>query len=252
MAKKIYVATLANGTVQEVTSKKAVKALEGIVSVTVDGQDITNEFVKEDKAMAENKNIAIEAEAEAEENEYVEAVEAIEAVEEAQAEVEALEAPKGPKATLLFTASRGNAKRLSWKQVIVNPEDELVKVKGCAALLPTPVAEAIGSSKFVSWFDQEQAEKCVAENKQVRGMASTFSDVFNRYCKVNELTGQDKLVTVLSIFQGILNDIEAGVTEGEWARPEPEVPEEVEAPKAEGGNDDADEISTDLADIEVA
>lgn len=250
MAKKIYIATLANGTVQEVSTKKAVKALEGIVSVTLDGQDITNEFVKEDKAMAENKNIAIEAEAQ--ENEYVEAVEAIEAVEEAQAEVEALEAPAGPKATLLFTASRGNAKRLSWKQVIVNPEDELVKVKGCAALLPTPVAEAIGSSKFVSWFDQEQAEKCVAENKQVRGMASTFSDVFNRYCKVNELTGQDKLVTVLNIFQGILNDIEAGVTEGEWARPEPEVPAEVEAPEAEDGNDGADEISTDLADIEVA
>lgn len=233
MAKKIYVAMLANGTVQEVTSKKAVKALEGIVSVTVDGQDITREFVKEDEAMAQN-------------NEYVEAVEAIEAVEEAQAEVEALEAPAGPKATLLFTASRGNAKRLSWKQVIVNPDDELVKVKGCAALLPTPVAEAIGSSKFVSWFDQEQAEKCVAENKQVRGMASTFSDVFNRYCKVNELTAQDKLVTVLHIFQGILNDIEAGVTEGEWARPEPEVPAEVEAQEAE------DEISTDLADIEVA
>lgn len=234
MAKKIYIATLANGTVQEVSTKKAVKALEGIVSVTLDGQDITNEFVKEDKAMAENKNIAIEAEAQ--ENEYVEAV----------------EAPAGPKATLLFTASRGNAKRLSWKQVIVNPDDELVKVKGCAALLPTPVAEAIGSSKFVSWFDQEQAEKCVAENKQVRGMASTFSDVFNRYCKVNELTGQDKLVTVLYIFQGILNDIEAGVTEGEWARPEPEVPAEVEASEAEGGNDGADEISTDLADIEVA
>ena len=225
MAKKIYIATLANGTVQEVSTKKAVKALEGIVSVTLDGQDITNEFVKEDKVMEENKNIAIEAE---------------------------VEAPAGPKATLLFTASRGNAKRLSWKQVIVNPEDELVKVKGCAALLPTPVAEAIGSSKFVSWFDQEQAEKCVAENKQVRGMASTFSDVFNRYCKVNELTGQDKFVTVLNIFQGILNDIEAGVTEGEWARPEPEVPAEVEASEAEGGNDGADEISTDLADIEVA
>ena len=227
MAKKIYIATLANGTVQEVSTKKAVKALEGIVSVTLDGQDITNEFVKEDKAMAENKNITIEA------------------------EVEAVEAPAGPKATLLFTASRGNAKRLSWKQVIVSPEDELVKVKGCAALLPTPVAEAIGSSKFVSWFDQEQAEKCVAENKQVRGMASTFSDIFNRYCKVNELTCQDKLVTVLNIFQGILNDIEAGITEGEWARPEPEVPAEVEAPEAEGGNDGADEISTDLADIEV-
>lgn len=237
MAKK-YNVTFANGTEQTLTSKKAIKALEEIVSVTVDGQDITNEFVKEDEVM--------------DNNEYVEAIEAIEAVEEAQAEVDAIEAPEGPKATLLFTASRGNAKRLSWRQIIVNPEDELVKVKGCAAMLPTPVAEAIGSSKFVSWFDQEQAEKCVAENKQVRGMASTFSDIFNRYCKVNELTGQDKLVTVLYIFQGILNDIEAGITEGEWARPEPEVPAEVEAPEAEGGNDGADEISTDLADIGVA
>lgn len=244
MAKKIYVATLANGTVQEVTSKKAVKALEGIVSVTVNGQDITTEFVKEDKVMAENNNTAIEAS----ENEYVEAIEAVEAVEEAQAEVEELEAPEGPKATLLFTASRGNSKRLSWKQVIVNPDDEVVKVKGCAALLPVQVAEAIGSSKFVSWFDLELAEKCVAENKQVRGMASTFSDVFNRYCKVNELTAQDKLVTVLHIFQGILNNIEVGITEGEWARPEPEVPEEVEAPEAEA----EDEISTELEDIEAA
>lgn len=228
MAKKIYIATLANGTVQEVSTKKAVKALEGIVSVTLDGQDITNEFVKEDEVMAQN--------------EYVEA---IEAVEEAQAEVEAIEAPEGPRATLLFTASRGNANRLAWKQIIVNPEDEVVKVKGCAAMLPIQVAEAIGSSKFVSWFDQEQAEKCVAEGKQVRGMASTFSDIFARYCKVNEIKGADKLETVLTIFRGILNDIEAGITEGEWARPEPEVPEDVEAPEA-------DEISTELEDIEAA
>jgi hypothetical protein len=243
MAKK-YNVTFANGTEQVVNSKKAVKALEGILKVTVDGQDITNEFVKEDEVMAENKNIAIEAEAQ--ENEYVEVVEAIEAVEEAQAEVEAIEAPEGPKATLLFTASRGNAKRLAWRQIIVNPEDETIKVKGCAAMLPIQVAEAIGSTKFVSWFDQEQAEKCVAEGKQVRGMASTFSDIFARYTKVNEIKGADKLETVLNIFQGILNDIEAGITEGEWARPEPEVPEEVEAPET------ADVISTAIEDIEVA
>lgn len=233
MAKK-YNVTFANGTEQTVNSKKAVKALEGIIKVTVDGQDITTEFVKEDEVMAEN--------------EYVEAIEAIEAVEEAQAEVDTIEAPTGPKATLLFTASRGNAKRLAWKQIIVNPEDEVVKVKGCAAMLPIQVAEAIGSTKFVSWFDQEQAEKCVAEGKQVRGMASTFSDVFARYTKVNEIKGADKLETVLAIFKGILNDIEAGITEGEWARPEPEVPEEIEAPEAEAEG----EISTALEDIEVA
>lgn len=233
MAKK-YNVTFANGTEQTVNSKKAVKALEGIIKVTVDGQDVTTEFVKEDEVMAEN--------------EYTEAIEAIEAVEEAQAEVDAIEAPAGPKATLLFTASRGNAKRLAWKQIIVNPEDEVIKVKGCAAMLPIQVAEAIGSTKFVSWFDQEQAEKCVAEKKQVRGMASTFSDVFARYCKVAELTGADKLETVLYIFTSVLYDISIGITEGEWARPEPEVPEEVEAPEAEGEG----EISTAIEDIEVA
>ena len=222
MAKK-YNVTFANGTEQVVNSKKAVKALEGIVKVTVDGQDITTEFVKEDEVMANNENTEV-----------------------IETEIEAIEAPTGPKATLLFTASRGNARRLAWKQIIVNPEDEVTKVKGCAAMLPIQVAEAIGSTKFVSWFDQEQAEKCVAEKKQVRGMASTFSDVFARYTKVNEITGADKLETVLSIFQGILNDIEAGITEGEWARPEPEVPEEVAAPEAEG------EISTEIEDIEVA
>jgi len=223
MAKKIYNVTFANGTEQTVNSKKAVKAFEGIIKVTVDGQDITTEFVKGDEVMANNENTEV-----------------------IETETEAIEAPTGPKATLLFTASRGNARRLAWKQIIVNPEDEVTKVKGCAAMLPIQVAEAIGSTKFVSWFDQEQAEKCVAEGKQVRGMASTFSDVFARYTKVNEIKGADKLETVLAIFKGILNDIEAGITEGEWARPEPEVPEEVEAPKAEG------EISTEIEDIEVA
>jgi len=243
MAKK-YNVTFANGTEQVVNSKKAVKALEGILKVTVDGQDITSEFVKEGEVMVEIENTTVEAQ----ENEYAEAIEAIEAVEEAQAEVEELEAPEGPKATLLFTASRGNAKRLTWKQVIVNPDDEVVKVKGCAAMLPVQVAEAIGSSKFVSWFDQEQAEKCVAENKQVRGMASTFSDVFARYTKVNEIKGADKLETVLEIFTGILHSIDLGITEGEWARPEPEVPAEVEAPEAT----DEIEISTEIEDIEEA
>lgn len=246
MAKKIYIATLANGTVQEVSTKKAVKALEGIVSVTLDGQDITNEFVKEDKAMAENKNIAIEAEAQ--ENEYVEAVGAIEAVEEAQAEVEALDAPAGPKATLLFTASRGNAKRLSWKQVIVNPEDELVKVKGCAAELPIQVAEALGKDKFVAWVDQSLIERFIAEGKPVRGMASTISDIFNRYIKVTELKGADKNNTVYNVFREVIADIETGTIAGGWEH-EPEEVEEPEAPAETTENTELEAISTDVEDI---
>jgi hypothetical protein len=212
MAKKIYVVALANGSVVEAGSKKAVRELEGIVSVTVDGADVTADFVEAP-------------------TEYVEAVEAIEAVEEAQAEVEALE---GPVPYILFTASRGNAQRLTWRQAIVNPDDELVKVRGCAALLPTQVAEAIGSDKFVSYIPQAMLERSVAEGKPVRGLASTVSDVFNRYTKVLEIKGADRIETALGVFAEVLEAIDGGVTEGEWARPEPEVPELPEAPQGEG------------------
>lgn len=212
MAKKIYVVALANGSVVEVNSKKAVRELEGILSVTVDGADVTADFVEAP-------------------TEYVEAVEAIEAVEEAQAEVEALE---GLVPYILFTASRGNAQRLTWRQAIVNPDDELVKVRGCAALLPTQVAEAIGSDKFVSYIPQAMLERSVAEGKPVRGLASTVSDVFNRYTKVLEIKGADRIETALTVFAEVLEAIDGGVTEGEWARPEPEVPELPEAPQGEG------------------
>lgn len=215
MAKKnTYIATLANGTVETLTNKKAVKALEGIVSVTCNGEDITAQFVKEDKHMVEN-------------NTYVEEVEAIDVLEEAPAEVEAIEEEQGPKNTLLFIASRGKSTFLRWFQIPVTESDETIKVKGCAALLPTQVAEAIGTNKFVSWLDQDIVEKFIAEGKPVRGMASTISDVFNRYIKVTELEGADKVNTVYNVFREVLAEIEAGNTNGGWEHPqEPETPEE--------------------------
>lgn len=213
MAKKNYIATLTDGTIETLTSKKAVKALEGIVSVTCNGEDITTEFVKEDKDMAENT--------------YVEAVEAI-------------EEPQGPKNTILFIASRGKATFLKWFQIPVTEADELVKIKGCAALLPTQVAEAIGTDKFVSWLDQDIVEKFVTEGKPVRGMASTISDVFNRYVKVTELEGADKVNTVYNVFREVLAEIEAGNTNGGWEHVEVE-PEPEEEP-----------VSTAVEDIQVA
>ena len=215
MAKKnTYIATLANGTVETLTNKKAVKALEGIVSVTCNGEDITAQFVKEDKHMVEN-------------NTYVEEVEAIDVLEEAPAEIEAIEEEQGPKNTLLFIASRGKSTFLRWFQIPVTEGDETIKVKGCAALLPTQVAEAIGTNKFVSWLDQDIVEKFIAEGKPVRGMASTISDVFNRYIKVTELEGADKVNTVYNVFREVLAEIEAGNTNGGWEHPqEPETPEE--------------------------
>lgn len=261
MAKRIYNVTMADGTTAEYTNKKEIKKLDGIAQVTVNGDDITTEFVKEDKDMAENTVIEattedVVEELEAPKNEYDEAVEAVKAVEDAQAEVEAIEEPKeqaGPKATLLFKASRGNSKKFTWQQVVVNPDDELVKVKGCAAMLPTPVAEALGTDKFVSWIDQEQAEKAVAESKQVRGLASTFSDVFNRYCKVTETTGADKVTTVLGIFTTILNYIEEGTTTGGWERAEA-APAKEETAEDSQGEDAVDSVAVEdvVEDIEAA
>ena len=191
---------------------------------------IATEFVKEDKDMVE-KNV------------YTEVVEAIEALEAAQAEVDAIEEAQGPKNTLLFIASRGKSTFLRWFQIPVTETDETVKVKGCAALLPTQVAEAIGTNKFVSWLDQDIVEKFVAEGKPVRGMASTISDVFNRYIKVTELEGADKVNTVYNVFREVLAEIEAGTTNGGWERPQ-----ETEAP--EDGDDQVDSIA--VEDIQAA
>lgn len=225
MAKKIYVVAMANGTTAEFTSKKAIKALEGIEKVTINGEDITNEFVKEDEVMAEN-NITEAIEAPAEEI----VVEAIEP------ETEALEetAPEAPYFTLLFTASRGNNKKFNWYQIEVAPTDPTEKIKGCAAPLPTQVIEAIGQDKFVSWMPQAQFEACVAEGKVVRGMASTVSDIYNRYIKVTEAKGTERVATALAVFTEVLEAIKAGNTAGGWARPEPAPEEPKEENKEEG------------------
>ena len=222
MAKKnTYIATLANGTVETLTNKKAVKALEGIVSVTCNGEDITAQFVKEDKHMVENNTYVEEVAA-------IEEVDAIDVPEEVPAAVEEIEEEEqGPKNTLLFIASRGKSTFLRWFQIPVTEGDETIKVKGCAALLPIQVAEAIGTNKFVSWLDQDIVEKFIAEGKPVRGMASTISDVFNRYIKVTGLEGADKVNTVYNVFREVLAEIEAGNTNGGWEHPqEPETPEE--------------------------
>ena len=156
-----------------------------------------------------------------------EVVEVIEAPKE-QAVTETI--PEGPKFTLLFTASRGNNRRFSWYQIEVKPEDATTKVKGCAALLPTPVVEALGQDKFVSWMDQSIIEACVQEGKVIRGMASTVSDVYARYTKVTDTKGE-RVAVALAVFKEVLEAIKDGKTTGAWERPEPEVKEE--APKAE-------------------
>lgn len=213
MAKKIYNVTFVDGTTQQFTAKKAIKALEGIVSVEVNGENITSEFIREEEVMGTQviEEVVVE---------QLEAVEEVVEVEEVQ------EVEEGPTTTILFTGSRGTAESFSWYAIDVNPDDDMVKAKGCAAQLPVQVAEALGADKFVAWVPKQMLEACVAEHKQVRGMASTFSDVFARYCKVNELKYVDKATVVLEVFIEILNSIKLGKTEGCWVRQE-EASEEV-------------------------
>lgn len=155
---------------------------------------------------------------------------------------------------ILFTASRGKNTKLAWSKVTVDDNDPTVKVKGVAAELPVQAAEIIGTDKFVAWVDKEVVEKCVEEQKAVRGTASTVSDVYNRYCKVTDTKG-DRVKVALAVFGEVLAAIEAGTTNGAWVRPEPEKQEAPEAPTE--GEDEApvdeinpDDVVDDIADAE--
>lgn len=189
------------------------------VKTNAQAETIVNEVIKEDTNMVENKNTEAQAETKAIETPAI---------------TEAPAAPEFPKQVILFTASRGKNTQLNWYNITVNEDDEKVKIKGCAAELPTQVAEAAGTDKFIALVDKTTIERCVTEGKAVRGTASTFSDVYNRYTKVEDVKG-DKTEIVLGIFKGILDAIEAGINDLGWTRPEPEKEEEAEAPKENVG-----------------
>lgn len=146
------------------------------------------------------------------------------------------------KEMILFTASRGKNTKLAWNKVTVDDNDPTTKVKGVAAELPVQAAEIIGTDKFVAWVDKEVVEKCVEENKAVRGTASTVSDVFNRYCKVTDTKGE-RVAVALSVFASILTSIEEGNGSGGWLRPEQE---KAEAPTdSENEAVDEDDVTED-------
>ena len=171
--------------------------------------------------------------------ENTEAIVEVEAIVEAPAEVTE---PAGPKQMILFTASRGKNTRLSWAEVIVEPDAPTTKVKGVAAELPIEAAEIIGTDKFVAWIDLATIKKCVEENKAVRGTASTVSDVYNRYTKVTDTKGE-RVEVAINVFKQIVEAIENANIRGEWVRPEPEkAPEEASA-EAEPENIEAPEVA---------
>lgn len=157
-------------------------------------------------------------------NEVITSTEAIANIEE----VDTMATEITTKEMILFTASRGKNTKLAWNEVTVSENDATTKVTGVAAELPIQAAEIIGNDKFVAWIDKDTAAKFIEDSKPVRGMASTLSDVFNRYCKVTDTTGAEKVALMLIVFNSVLEAIEAGDTEGAWVRPE-EVKEEVPA-----------------------
>lgn len=235
MAKKVYFVTLTDGSTQEFTSKKAIKTLREVISqVTVDGQDITAQFVKEDKTMAQKVTVEqvvanVEDIATAEEVLEMENIEVAEELVEDMAEPEVDDTPK---AMLLFTASRGKNTKFNWFEVYVKNSDPTVKVKGCAIELPTHVAEIIGNDKFVSYLDEEMIQRCVDEQKAVRGTASTVSDVSTRYRMVTDAVG-DRLALALEVFTKVLTEVKQGTTGGAWERPEPKKEEPKQDPEIE-------------------
>ena len=188
--------------------------------------------------MANKKNTKVNAE-----NTTIAKEEAVMAENtKAIAEAEAIEEVAGPKEMLLFTASRGKNTKLAWATITVNPEDPTVKVKGCAIELPTQVAEAIGNDKFISYIELDTIEKCVAEQKAVRGTASTFSDIYNRYTKVTDAKGERNEIA-LEVFTGIIEAIGKGINNGAWERPEPEKAEEAPEAPAEEEVEDPFEVA---------
>lgn len=158
-----------------------------------------------------------------------EAVMAVETTAVATIEAPATETvqAESPKEMLLFTASRGKNTRFSWNEVTVNADDPTQKVRGCAIVLPNQVAELIGTDKFVSYIDKDIIERCVEEQRAVRGTASTVSDVYTRYCKVTDTKG-DRVKVALEVFKTVLDAIKKGTKSGEWVRPEPQEEEKVE------------------------
>lgn len=210
MAKNIYTVTFTDGTTQEFTNKKALKGLEGILMVQVNGE-VTVDNSKEEAVMANT--------------EVITGTEAIEEVVEEVVDMAGTETitstgvnEEVPTSTdmLLFTASRGKNTRLAWTVLTITEDTEFVKVKGCAIPLPKQAAEFIGKDKFISYIDKDTVQQFVNEGKPIRGMASTLSDIFTRYCKVTETIGADKVTTMLQVFGYVLEAITGKTTEGSW------------------------------------
>ena len=221
MAKNIYVVTMADGTTQEFTAKKAFKKLEGIVSVLVNGEDKTNEFVQEGATMAKEiiNNEVIE-DTTATIDEVV--VEDIEATTPAVTDQEAPVANEGPELFLYVKAARDGSK-LYWDVLEVEGFQMGMTFKEIEALIPNPVHAGERNVIFVS---MARVKAFIEEGKQY-GIKTTNKDLTKNY---NKIMGTDFTVAEVTdlTYNGILTDVELGITNGTWDAPIDEPAEEAE------------------------
>ena len=221
MAKNIYVVTMADGTTQEFTAKKAFKKLEGIVSVLVNGEDKTNEFVQEGATMAkEIINSEVIEDTTATIDEVV--VEDIEVTTPAVTDQEAPVANEGPELFLYVKAARDGSK-LYWDVLEVEGFQMGMTFKEIEALIPTPVHAGERNVIFVS---MARVKAFIEEGKQY-GIKTTNKDLTKNY---NKIMGTDFTVAEVTdlTYNGILTDVELGITNGTWDAPIDEPAEEAE------------------------
>ena len=221
MAKNIYVVTMADGTTQEFTAKKAFKKLEGIVSVLVNGEDKTNEFVQEGATMAkEIINSEVIEDTTATIDEVV--VEDIEVTTPAVTDQEAPVANEGPELFLYVKAARDGSK-LYWDVLEVEGFQMGMTFKEIEALIPNPVHAGERNVIFVS---MARVKAFIEEGKQY-GIKTTNKDLTKNY---NKNMGTDFTVAEVTdlTYNGILTDVELGITNGTWDAPIDEPAEEAE------------------------
>lgn len=221
MAKNIYVVTMADGTTQEFTAKKAFKKLEGIVSVLVNGEDKTNEFVQEGATMAkEIINSEVIEDTTATIDEVV--VEDIEVTTPAVTDQEAPVANEGPELFLYVKAARDGSK-LYWDVLEVEGFQMGMTFKEIEALIPNPVHAGERNVIFVS---MARVKAFIEEGKQY-GIKTTNKDLTKNY---NKIMGTDFTVAEVTdlTYNGILTDVELGITNGTWDAPIDEPAEEAE------------------------
>lgn len=221
MAKNIYVVTMADGTTQEFTAKKAFKKLEGIVSVLVNGEDKTNEFVQEGATMAkEIINSEVIEDTTATIDEVV--VEDIEVTTPAVTDQEAPVANEGPELFLYVKAARDGSK-LYWDVLEVEGFQMGMTFKEIETLIPNPVHAGERNVIFVS---MARVKAFIEEGKQY-GIKTTNKDLTKNY---NKIMGTDFTVAEVTdlTYNGILTDVELGITNGTWDAPIDEPAEEAE------------------------